>query len=63
MAAKKGTGLLMVWCDVLEEQEDEFNRWYNSEHIAEILNVPGVIDAARYEAVVNGPKHLSLIHI
>ena len=35
MAAKKGTGLLMVWCDVLEEQEDEFNRWYNSEHIAE----------------------------
>ena len=59
MAAKKGTGLLMVWCDVLEEQEDEFNRWYNSEHIAEILNVPGVIDAARYEAVVNGPKHLA----
>ena len=59
MAAKKGTGLLMVWGDVLEEQEDEFNRWYNSEHIAEILNVPGVIDAARYEAVVNGPKHLA----
>ena len=59
MAAKKGTGLLMVWCDVLEEQEDEFNRLYNGEHIAEILNVPGVIDAARYEAVVNGPKHLA----
>ena len=29
MAAKKGTGLLMVWCDVPEEQEDDFNRGYN----------------------------------
>ena len=59
MAAKKGTGLLMVWCDVPEDKEDEFNRWYNGEHIAEILTVPGVLSAARYEAVVNGPKHLA----
>jgi len=59
MPAKKGTGLLMVWCDVPEDQEDEFNRWYNEEHIAEILTVPGVLDAARYEAVKGGPKHLA----
>tara|TARA_B100001765_G_scaffold110500_2_gene68673 strand:- start:1913 stop:2587 length:675 start_codon:yes stop_codon:yes gene_type:complete len=59
MPAKKGTGLLMVWCDVPEDREDEFNRWYNEEHIAEILTVPGVLDAARYEAVKGGPKHLA----
>ena len=47
MVAKKGTGLLMVWCDVPEEREDEINRWYNGEHIAEILTVPGVINADR----------------
>jgi len=29
MAAKKGNGLLMVYCDVAAEHEDEFNRWYN----------------------------------
>jgi len=39
MPTKKGTGLLMVWCDVPEDREDEFNRWYNEEHIAEILTV------------------------
>ena len=59
MPAKKGTGLLMVWCDVPEDREDEFNRWYNEEHIAEILTVPGVLDAARYEGVKGGPKHLA----
>ena len=59
MAAKKGTGMLMVWCDVPEDREDEFNRWYNEEHIQEILNVPGVLNAARYEAVRGGPKHLA----
>ena len=59
MPAKKGTGLLMVWCDVPEDREDEFNRWYNEEHIAEILTVPGVLSAARYEAVKGGPKHLA----
>ena len=42
MPAKKGTGLLMVWCDVPTGQEEEFNRWYNEEHLAEILAVPGV---------------------
>ena len=59
MPNKKGTGLLMVWCDVPIDREDEFNRWYNGEHIREILGVPGVLDAARYEAVHNGPKHLA----
>ena len=59
MPAKKGTGMLMVWCDVPEDREDEFNRWYNEEHIEEILGVPGVLNAARYEAVRGGPKHLA----
>jgi hypothetical protein len=59
MPAKKGTGLLMVWCDVPADREDEFNRWYNEEHIAEILSIQGVLSGARYEAVKGGPKHLA----
>jgi len=59
MPAKKGTGLLMVWCDVPGDREDEFNHWYNEEHIEEILGIPGVLNAARYEAVRGGPKHLA----
>ena len=63
MPAKKGTGLLMVWCDVPEDREEEFDRWYNEEHIAEILTVPGVLNAARYEAVKGGPKHLAVYEL
>ena len=56
---KKGTGLLMVWCDVPADKEDEFNHWYNEEHLAERLAIPGFLSAARYEAVKGGPKHLA----
>ena len=59
MADKKGTGLLMVWVDVPADQEHEFNHWYNEEHLPELLAVPGVLSAARYEAVSSGPKHLA----
>jgi hypothetical protein len=51
MAAKKGRGLLMVYVDVPAPLEDEFNRWYNEEHIPERLAIPGVLNAARYVAV------------
>ena len=48
MADKKGTGLMMVWVDVPSEHEEEFNHWYNEEHLTELLAVPGVLNAARY---------------
>jgi hypothetical protein len=57
--AKKGSGLLMVWCEVPADREAEFNRWYNEEHLAERLAIPGFLAAARYEAVKGGPKHLA----
>ena len=59
MANKKGTGLLMVWVDVPADKEEDFNNWYNQEHLPELLSVPGVLNAARYEAVSSGPKHLA----
>ena len=63
MAKKKGTGLLMVWCEVPDDVEDEFNRWYNEEHIEERLLIPGILSAARYEAVMSGPKHLAVYEL
>lgn len=56
---KRGTGLLMVWADVRADKEEEFNRWYNQEHLAERLSIPGFLSGARYEAVKGGPKHLA----
>ncbi len=50
---------MMVWMDVPADKEEEFNHWYNEEHLQELLAVPGVLNAARYEAVRGGPKHLA----
>jgi hypothetical protein len=63
MATKKGSGLLMVWAEVPADKEPEFNRWYNEEHVAERLAVPGFLNAARYEAVKGGPKHLAVYEL
>ncbi len=59
MAAKKGDGLLMVYSDVPAELDEEYNRWYNEEHLDQLLAIPGVLSAARYEAVAGGPKYLA----
>lgn len=59
MAAKRGKGLLMIFVDIGSEHEDEFNRWYNDEHIPGRLAIPGVLNAARYTAVRGGPKYLT----
>ncbi len=56
---RKGDGLLLVYSDVAPENDEEYNRWYNEEHIPERLSIPGVLDAARYEAVQGGPKYLA----
>jgi hypothetical protein len=63
MAIRKGTGLLMVWTDVPADKEPDFNRWYNEEHLAERLALPGFLNGARYEAVKGGPKHLAVYEL
>ena len=63
MANKKGTAMMMVMADIPADKEDDFNRWYNEEHLAELLSVPGVLSAARYEAVSSGPNHLAFYEL
>ena len=43
MSDKKGNGLLMVYSDVATENDEEYNRWYNEEHIPERLSIPGAV--------------------
>ena len=57
--ATRGKGIFLLYVDIPAEHEDEFNKWYQEEHIPELLSVPGVLDAARYIAVKGGPKHLA----
>ncbi len=63
MAKTRGTGLLMVWVDVDPEYEAELHRWYDEEHIARLLSVPGFRSAGRYVALKGGPKNLVLYEL
>ncbi len=41
----------MTFTEVPSELEDDFNEWYNREHLDERINLPGFRRARRYEAI------------
>jgi hypothetical protein len=57
--AQKGWGIFLVYVDIDAQDVQEFNDWYNKEHLPELLSVPGILSAARYEAVKGGPQYLA----
>jgi hypothetical protein len=54
MAGQEAQGLLAVWTDIAPEAEAEFNEWYNTEHIPQLVGIPGIISGRRYQAVEGG---------
>ena len=58
--AKKGRAIFLVYTDLADPKyEEEFNAWYNTQHIPDLLAFPGFLDVARYTAVKGGPKYLA----
>lgn len=53
-------GLLLFMTDVNPALEDEFNRWYEEEHLPERRAVPGFLSARRFRCIEGGPKYLAL---
>lgn len=43
-------GLLLVMTEPTPANEDEFNAWYDREHVYERLSIPGFLSARRWEA-------------
>jgi hypothetical protein len=41
-------GLVTVWLDVPGERDEEFNAWYNLEHLKQIVDIPGFTLGRRY---------------
>jgi hypothetical protein len=56
----KRRGLLLVMIEVDPAHEEEFNRWYNEEHLPERKACPGFLSARRFVAVEGEPKYLAL---
>lgn len=52
--------LYIVHTDLPDDIVDEYNAWYDREHLPRLVTVPGVVRARRYTAVTaSGPKYLT----
>lgn len=40
--------LCVVCTNAVEDRESEFNEWYDSQHLGDVLQVPGIIAAQRF---------------
>ncbi len=56
-----GSGMLMTFTEVPEEHEQDFNEWYNREHIDERTQLPGFLRSRRYVACEGtaSPKYIA----
>jgi hypothetical protein len=53
-------GILFVWTDVDPSHEEDFNRWYDREHVSERVAIPGFISGMRYQSVRGPRRYLGL---
>jgi hypothetical protein len=63
VSAADAGGVILVSMDVDPDHEDEFNDWYNTEHIPHFSRVPGVIAARRFRALSGSPAYVALYHV
>jgi len=57
---EKATALFLACGDVPAAHEEEFNRWYDIEHVPLLLQVPGVLGARRFRASSGSPRYVAL---
>lgn len=53
-------GLLAVGLVPQQGYDEEYNAWYDQEHIPFLMQVPGVLRARRFRAVEGEPRYLAL---
>ena len=46
---EKQTYKFMVLTNAVEGRDDDFNEWYSGRHIPDVLAIPGIVSASRYE--------------
>jgi hypothetical protein len=51
--------LYIVHTDIPDHIVDEYNDWYDREHLPRLVTVPGVIRARRYAATAGNPRYLT----
>jgi uncharacterized protein DUF4286 len=51
------TVLFVVKATVPKDREAAFNRWYNEEHVPQVLQFTGMVSARRYRAIVGEDRY------
>jgi hypothetical protein len=59
MTDKGAHGLLAAMMEPAASQEEEFNDWYDLEHVPQLLSVAGVLTATRWICVEGWPRYLA----
>jgi hypothetical protein len=59
VSAQDAPWLYIVHTDLPDHIVDEYNAWYDNEHLPRLVTVPGVIRARRYTAVTGSPRYLT----
>src|SRR4051794_28166209 len=60
MPQRTPNGLLLVAMEPPDGFEDTLNRWYDEEHLAERLAMPGFLGARRYRSAEGPARYLAL---
>ncbi len=54
--------LFVVKATITRDRETDFNRWYNEEHVPQVLRFPGLVSARRYKAL-EGEEHFQYMAV
>ena len=63
LAPEGAEALFLVWMNVPAEDDEEFNHWYNTEHLPGLAAVDGVLAARRFKTREATPTYLSTYHL
>ena len=50
-------GLFVVRATIRKEHEAAFNKWYNEEHLPQVLRYNGAVSGRRYRQLAGGDKY------
>lgn len=62
-APREAKGLVAVLLEPKPEFDEEFNAWYDTEHLPALAAVPGVLAARRYVASAGSTGYLAVYHL
>lgn len=55
---------LVALSNAAEGRDDDFNTWYDEQHVPDVLAVPGVVSAERFICASGGPhKYMAIYEI